>query len=146
MRALLVLYMVQELLLPGHIENVAGMAAARSAIESLAGPDPVALVFPVIAFTLSGISFMWTWPTVLALVSRRAPEKISGLMMAVVYLSAFVTGIGSGFVAGWYEAMGATNFWIMHMLMSLTGSIIVLLFGSSLKRAMKRLDGEAKFG
>jgi len=38
MRALLVLYMVQELLLPGHIENVAGMAATRSAIESVTGP------------------------------------------------------------------------------------------------------------
>ena len=30
MRALLVLYMVQELLLPGHIEHVAGMASFRN--------------------------------------------------------------------------------------------------------------------
>ena len=38
MSALLVLYMVQELLLPGHIENVWGMAAFQSAIESIFGP------------------------------------------------------------------------------------------------------------
>jgi POT family proton-dependent oligopeptide transporter len=38
MRALLILYMVQELLLPGHIENVAGMATFRVALESVTGP------------------------------------------------------------------------------------------------------------
>lgn len=38
MRSLLVLYLVQELLLPGHIEHVAGMAAYRGALESVVGP------------------------------------------------------------------------------------------------------------
>src|SRR5215203_1661670 len=38
MTALLVLYMVNQLLLPGHVENIAGFAGFRSALESLAGP------------------------------------------------------------------------------------------------------------
>jgi POT family proton-dependent oligopeptide transporter len=38
MSALVVLYMVQQLLLPGHIENVAGMAGYRSALETVFGP------------------------------------------------------------------------------------------------------------
>ncbi len=38
MRALLILYMVQELLLPGHIEHVAGMQGFRVFLESLLGP------------------------------------------------------------------------------------------------------------
>lgn len=38
MAALLVLYMVQELLLPGHIENVWGMATFRGALEAVFGP------------------------------------------------------------------------------------------------------------
>ena len=38
MRALLILYMVQELLLPGRIENVAGMDGYRAVIESIFGP------------------------------------------------------------------------------------------------------------
>jgi POT family proton-dependent oligopeptide transporter len=38
MTALLVLYMVDQLLLPGHVEQVAGMAAWRGALESLFGP------------------------------------------------------------------------------------------------------------
>jgi POT family proton-dependent oligopeptide transporter len=38
MQALLTLYMAEQLLLPGHIEHVAGFAAYRSAIESVTGP------------------------------------------------------------------------------------------------------------
>ena len=38
MTALVVLYMVQQLLLPGHVEHVAGMAGCRAALETLFGP------------------------------------------------------------------------------------------------------------
>ncbi len=38
MRALLGLFMVQELLLPGHIENVVGMATLRRGLEGVFGP------------------------------------------------------------------------------------------------------------
>ena len=38
MQALLTLYMVAQLLMPGHAENVVGLAATRAAIESITGP------------------------------------------------------------------------------------------------------------
>ncbi len=38
MQALLVLYMVGQLLLPGHVEHIAGFAAFRSGIEAVTGP------------------------------------------------------------------------------------------------------------
>src|SRR3954453_21669939 len=38
MSALLVLYMVNQLLLPGHVEHVAGFATFRAMIESIFGP------------------------------------------------------------------------------------------------------------
>ena len=38
MQALLVLYMVDELLLPGHVEYIAGFSGMRAAIEWLTGP------------------------------------------------------------------------------------------------------------
>jgi len=38
MQALLVLYMVEQLLLPGHVEHIAGFAGLRSIIESATGP------------------------------------------------------------------------------------------------------------
>src|SRR5690349_3418627 len=44
MTALVVLYMVQQLLLPGHAEHVVGMASYRSTLESVFGPlSPQAL-------------------------------------------------------------------------------------------------------
>src|SRR4051812_41401434 len=44
MQALLVLYMTKQLLLPGHVENVAGFGPFRAAIEWAYGPlTPVAL-------------------------------------------------------------------------------------------------------
>ena len=44
MQSLLVLYMTQELFLPGHIENVAGMGWYRSLLEGAYGPlSPLAL-------------------------------------------------------------------------------------------------------
>ncbi|QNA82794.1 peptide MFS transporter [Sphingomonas sp. So64.6b] len=38
MTALVVLYMVQQLFLPGHVENVAGLPTYRAALESVLGP------------------------------------------------------------------------------------------------------------
>ncbi len=38
MKALLVLYMVQGLLLPGHIDNIVGISTYRTALEALFGP------------------------------------------------------------------------------------------------------------
>src|SRR3982750_2181219 len=44
MQALLVLYMTKQLLLPGHIENVAGFGPFRAALEWVYGPlSPQAL-------------------------------------------------------------------------------------------------------
>src|SRR5215217_7104708 len=39
MTALLALYMVNQLLLPGHVEHIAGFVAFRAHVESLVGPS-----------------------------------------------------------------------------------------------------------
>ena len=38
MTALVVLYMVNQLLLPGHVEHIGGFSGFRAALESLTGP------------------------------------------------------------------------------------------------------------
>lgn len=51
MRALLGLFMVQELLLPGHIENVVGMATLRGLLEAVFGPlSTIALSSQIFGF------------------------------------------------------------------------------------------------
>ena len=48
MTALVVLYMVNQLLLPGHVENIAGFPGFRAALERVFGPmSTQALASPV---------------------------------------------------------------------------------------------------
>jgi POT family proton-dependent oligopeptide transporter len=51
MQALLVLYMVEQLLLPGHVEHVVGFGALRTAIEFATGP----LSAQALAFQIFGL-------------------------------------------------------------------------------------------
>lgn len=56
MQALLVLYMGQQLLLPGHVERVVGFAAFRSWIEHVYGPlSPAALASVVFGLYAGGV-------------------------------------------------------------------------------------------
>jgi len=132
---------------PGDLGKMAtgsfimALSALSLALGSwLAGNGKVSIIFPAIAFCLSGISFMFQWPTMLALVSRRAPKKIAALMMAGAYLTAFASGIGSGFTARWYEPLGGTSFWLLHAGIALMTLVLVVLFGGILRRRMDALD------
>ncbi|HEY1906524.1 MAG TPA: oligopeptide:H+ symporter, partial [Myxococcaceae bacterium] len=56
MQALLVLYMGQQLLLPGHVERVAGFAAFRTWIEHVYGPlSPAALASVIFGLYAGGV-------------------------------------------------------------------------------------------
>lgn len=105
----------------------------------LAGDGPVAIVWPILAFFLSGVSFILTWPVLLALVSRRAPAKISALMMAGVYFVPFITGVGSGFIARWYEPLGDVAFWLSQAALTLAGLVLLLLLAGPIRRRMEQL-------
>jgi POT family proton-dependent oligopeptide transporter len=138
---------------PGDLDKIAigGVIMALSATSLaagswLAGEGEVSMVFPAIAFFLSGVSFMYQWPTTLALVSRRAPAKIAALMMAAVYFTAFFSGVGSGFTARWYEPLGDIAFWLLHAGFALGGSLLVLVFGRAIRRRMDALDGRIEHG
>ena len=61
-------------------------------------------------------------------------------MMAGAYLVAFVSGIGSGFTARWYEPLGGTGFWLLQAGISLMTMVLVVLFGGTLRRRMEALD------
>ncbi len=106
----------------------------------IADGSKVSIIYPIIAFCLSGTAFMWAWPTLLALVSRRAPARINSTMMALVYFTSFASGIGSGTIARYYEVMPAWQFWVMNAGISLGGAAAIMLCGPWLKRRMDALD------
>lgn len=57
MAALVVLYMVNQLLLPGHVENVAGFAQFRAALESVYGPQSTQALASLIFGMYSGLVY-----------------------------------------------------------------------------------------
>ncbi|KUO56284.1 MAG: hypothetical protein APF82_03905 [Sphingomonadales bacterium BRH_c42] len=119
------------------------LALAAGATLSGEG-NKASIVWPVLAYFLTGAAFMWTWPTMLALMSRRAPAGINALMMACVYLTAFVSSVGAGFIARWYEPLGAAPFFLLNAGIALAGAALLAIFGPALRRAMDRHDQPGK--
>ena len=113
MTALVVLYMVNQLLLPGHAENIIGFAELRARIESLAGPmSTKALASQIFGF-YSGLVYFT--PLIGGLIAdrwigQRNAVVIGALLMAsghlamtfdesfLIALALLVTG--SGFLKG----------------------------------------------
>jgi proton-dependent oligopeptide transporter, POT family len=101
MQALLVLYMVERLLLPGHVEHVLGFAGFRGAIESVTGPlSPQALAF-----------------------------QIFGLYLGMIYLTPLLGGVLGDRVLGRHRtvALGALLMTAGHFCMAFDRSFLVAL-------------------
>src|SRR5262249_52788211 len=108
MVALLSLYMVDQLLLPGHAEHVVGLARLRSALESFAGP----------------------------LSSQAFASQIFGLYSAFVYLTPVLGGViadrwlgqrnavvtGALAMAAGYVAVTSDGTFLLALLLLIVGS------------------------
>ncbi len=112
MQALLVLYMVGQLLLPGHVENIAGFAGFRAAIEHLTGPLSV----------------------------QALASQVFGLYVGLVALTPLLGGvIGDRWLGRrWTIALGALLMTAGHFCMAFDQAFLVamllLILGSGLLR------------
>ena len=85
MQAMLVLYMVNQLLLPGHVEQVAGFAALRSVLESIYGPlDPQPLSSVIFGLYTSLVFFLPVFGGLLGdrLFGQRSMVTVGALLMS----------------------------------------------------------------
>src|SRR5204863_768995 len=99
-----------------------------------------ALVHPIWPFLYSaalGISFMYYWPTLLALVSRATPAKVNATLMGLAFMSLFISNNLIGWIGGFYEKMSPAAFWTMHAAIAARGGLLVVLFG---RRSSRSLD------
>lgn len=99
-----------------------------------------ARVHPICPFLYSaglGISFLYYWPTLLALVSRTAPAKVNATLMGLSFMSLFVSNNLIGWIGGFYEKMRPPEFWAMHAAIAAVGGLLVLLFGRRLSRVLQ---------
>jgi POT family proton-dependent oligopeptide transporter len=102
-----------------------------------------ALVHPIWPFLYSallGISFLYYWPTLLALVSRAAPAKVNATLMGLAFMSLFLSNNLIGWIGGFYEKMSPAEFWTMHAAIAAGGGLLVVLFGRRLSRALQTSD------
>jgi POT family proton-dependent oligopeptide transporter len=108
MTALLVLYMVNQLLLPGHVEHVVGFAAFRSAIEGLFGP----LSTQQLASQIFGLyaGFVYFTPVLGGWIA----DRWIGQRNAVV--------IGALAMSGGHLAMAFDQSFLLALLLLITGS------------------------
>lgn len=107
-------------------------------VSTLMGPRSPAIA-PILYDVLLGIGFLYYWPTLLALVSRAAPQSVKATMMGAVFLTLFVGNLIIGWLGGFYERMSPTEFWAMHAAIAAVGGVLAL----GLKRPLKRLLGIA---
>ncbi len=108
MSALVVLYMVNQLLLPGHIEHIAGFASFRAALESVTGPLTTVALASQIFGLYSG--FVYFTPVLGGLVADRWIGQRNGVVLGALAMS------------GGHLAMGFEHSFLLALLLLVVGS------------------------
>lgn len=110
-----------------------GLVAA-SWIAAQGGKPSVGWV--IFCYAIFALSFIYNWPTVLALCSRSAPVAIGGIIMGVAFLTAFASNYGAGWIGSHYEKMTPVNFWLLHAAISAAGGVLVWMLYRPLARVL----------
>jgi POT family proton-dependent oligopeptide transporter len=132
---------------PGDLAKI-GVGAWLCAASNLilvaailvAGEARLHPVWPVLYSLVLAISFLYYWPTLLALVSRAAPAKVNATLMGFAFMSLFLSNTIIGWIGSWYEKMSPAAFWSVHAAIGAAGGLAVLSFGRPLDRALRSSD------
>ena len=104
---------------------IAAVSALILAVASALGtPGHVSPLWPALAFAGFGIAFLYYWPTLMALVSRRAPEGTGGAMLGVIFMSLFVAKTAMGWIGSLYETMTPAAFWSLDAAIAAAGALL----------------------
>ena len=125
----------------GKIGTGAWIAVASNLVLVVAifvsGDAPAHPIWPFLYSAGLGISFLYYWPTLLALVSRAAPAKLNSTLMGLAFMSLFISNNLIGWIGGFYERMTPAQFWAMHAAIAAGGGLLVVLFGRRLSHALR---------
>ncbi len=121
----------------GKIATGAGLAAVSSALlvaaSLLSAHGKISFLWPFMARAGMGIAFLYYWPTLLALVTRKAPARVEGVMLGAVFLSLFFSNLIMGWLGAFYDRMGALGFWGLNTGLALVGMLLALGLGRALR-------------
>ena len=107
MTALVVLYMVNQLLLPGHVEHIVGFARFRAIVESMVGPISTQALASQIFGLYTG--FVYFTP----LLGGQIADRWIGQRNAVV--------IGALLMSGGHLAMASEKTFLLALLLLVVG-------------------------
>jgi POT family proton-dependent oligopeptide transporter len=128
---------------PGEIAKI-GIGAALAAVANLvlAGaallPSGVSPLFPIFYEVILGVAFIWQWPTLLALVSRIAPQRLKSTLMGAAFLTLFVSNTIIGRTGAMYEHMTPAQFWSMNAAIAATGAALAFVLRKPLGRVLEQ--------
>ncbi len=132
---------------PGEIAKI-GIGAAMAAIANLvlAGaallPGRVSPLYPLLYEFILGVAFIWQWPTLLALTSRIAPQRLKSTLMGAAFLTLFASNMTIGRIGALYEHMTPAAFWTLNAAIASVGAVLALL----LRRPLQKIFAEALRG
>jgi POT family proton-dependent oligopeptide transporter len=132
---------------PGEISKI-GIGAAMAACANLvlAGaallPGRVSPLFFILYEIILGVAFIWQWPTLLALTSRIAPQRLKSTLMGAAFLTLFASNMTIGRIGALYEAMTPSAFWTLNAAIAAGGAVAAFVLRKPLTRVF---DAEAGF-
>jgi POT family proton-dependent oligopeptide transporter len=131
----------------GKIGTGAWITAASNLILVAAiigsGEGRILPVWPLLYVAGLGVSFIYYWPTLLALVSRAAPPAVNATLMGVAMMTLFVSNTFVGWIGSWYERTGPAEFWALHAAIAMGGGLLVAVFRRRVSAVLKPLPLDA---
>jgi len=124
---------------PGEIAKI-GVGAALACVANLVLafaallPGRVSPLFPVLYEFALGVAFIWQWPTLLALVSRIAPQRLKSTLMGAAFLTLFASNMTIGRIGALYEHMTPSEFWMLNAAIAATGAAAAFVLRKPLTR------------
>jgi len=110
----------------GMILSVGG-ALSLALAALFAGTGKVSLGFAVMFEVFNDFGFANVFPVGLALYSRVAPPRFTGVMVAAYYLHMFICNMLVGYIGGFLETLPGPTFWLIHA--GLIGASAIILIG-----------------
>jgi POT family proton-dependent oligopeptide transporter len=101
------------------------------------GGAPLHPIWPLLYVAGLGISFIYYWPTLLALVSRTAPPAVNATLMGFAMMTLFISNTLVGWIGGWYERLQPAEFWALHAAIAAGGGLLVAFLGRRLTEALE---------
>lgn len=102
----------------------------------LSAGNKVPMAWPALFHFFCAVGYLYSWPAIMAIVSKCAPQAVNSMMIGALYISIFVGSVVSGWLGRFYEVLPPAEFWAVHGVIVAVGAVLFLIFGSLLSRVL----------